>query len=654
MRDKPYLFNEFFSSDRDESVSPFLTPSSRKYGKHLELKSSILGAICLLTAFIVSFFSTPLSHLFLVFVYFFSGTKALIETIEDLKNFEVNIDVLMTLAAFLSVLIDSAIEGGLLLVLFSLSGAIEDTVSKKSKGALYALNDLAPSYGQVLDEEGHTHPVSIKDIPIGSKLLIKAGEIVPLDGAVVEGSSFVNLVHLTGESEPISKRPGDELAAGSRNLDGRLTISVTKTSQESTLSKIIELVHQAQDSKPKLQKFLDRFGKGYALTIISLFFLFALGLPWVFSIPYLGMEGSIYRALAFLIAASPCALVIATPTAYLSAISACAKKGILLKGGLSLDALASCSQFAFDKTGTLTTAELSLTKCTAFSKNFSEDQALSVAYSLEQNSTHPIAKGLISHAKERNIKQTPLKNFQSLAGYGLKATFLDNDSPLPVFIGNLAYFEKNPALPILEKVKEYIANISSVYCILQLGEDFFVFEFKDYIRKEAKEFLENFKTTCQVELLMLTGDHKHSAYEVAKSLSIDTVYHDLRPEEKLSLISKFSKEKSLAMVGDGINDAPALARASVGIAMGSIGSTAAIDASDIVLLHDDLSLIPWVYQKSKKTIRIVKENLTLALIVILGATTPALLGFIPLWLAVILHEGGTMIVGLNSLRLLKK
>ncbi|MCB1085383.1 MAG: cation-translocating P-type ATPase, partial [Chlamydiia bacterium] len=274
----PYIFDEFFTSGLEESISPFLKKSSRKWAHNLSLKSSLLAGFFLLTAFISSFYILDLSHICLLLVYFLAGTPALLNTIEDIKNLEINIDVLMTLAAFLSFLIGSQMEGGLLLVLFAFSGAMEESVSKKAKGALINLNHLSPTVGVVIGEGGTLFQKSVREIAVGTSLLVRAGEIVPLDGIVSEGSSFVNLVHLTGESVPVSKTKGDEVQAGSRNLDGTLTINVTKTSAESTLSKIIKLIHEAQGMKPKLQRFLDKFGKQYAITNLSHFFLFALTL----------------------------------------------------------------------------------------------------------------------------------------------------------------------------------------------------------------------------------------------------------------------------------------------------------------------------------------------------------------------------------------
>ncbi len=640
----PYVFDEFFTSGLEESISPFLEKTSRKWAHNLSLKSSLAAGFFLLSSYITAYFIPDLSYFFLLLVYFLAGTPALLRTFEDIKNLEINIDVLMTLAAFLSFIIGSQMEGGLLLVLFAFSGAMEESVSKKAKGALINLHHLSPTVGMVVGEDGTLFQKSVREIDVGTRLLVRAGEVVPLDGNVVDGSSFVNLVHLTGESIPVSKTQGDAVQAGSRNLDGTLTIEVTKTSAESTLSKIIKLINKAQEMKPKLQRFLDKFGKRYAITIISLFFLFALTLPWVFSISYFGVEGSVYRALTFLIAASPCALIIATPTAYLSAINACARKGILLKGGIALDTFAGCQTIAFDKTGTLTTGKLACIGVeTIGTPDYSIKDAVSIASALERHVTHPMAEAICQFADKRKIPPATITDFQSVPGFGLKGIATLDGIKVEVKIGNEVFISPNKPL---DKKGVMIS-------FLQIGTSLFDFRFEDALRPGVKEVLGSLKEKG-LEVAMLTGDHEESAAIVAKELSIDKTYADLRPEHKLDIISKLSSEKHLAMVGDGINDAPALMRASVGISMGEIGSATAIDASDIVLLQDDLALISWLHKKAKKTMLIVRENLTLALTVIFLAVAPALLGVIPLWLAVVLHEGGTVLVGLNSLRLLRK
>jgi len=653
----PFLFDEFFASGKEESISPFLSPSSRVWGKNLPLKTALASAGFLLLAFLFSFYLPPLSHLFLLIVYFLSGTPALLGAIDDMRNLDINIDVLMTLAALLSVIIGSGMEGALLLVLFEFSAAMENMVTEKTKGTLAHLNQLTPRVGCVISENGTLFEKSVREIGTKTHLLVKAGEIVPLDGIVIEGSSFVNLFHLTGESHPVPKKVHDDVPAGARNLDGTLTIEVTRTSTDSTLSRIITLITQAQEAKPRLQRVLDRFGKWYAMTIIGLFIFFALTLPYFLSLPYFGAEGGIYRALAFLIAASPCALIIATPTAYLSAISSCARKGILLKGGVVLDALASCSKIAFDKTGTLTTGKLSLIEIEPICGNGKSETAIAIAHALERNAVHPIAEAINAYAQLHRIKPYPITDFKSIPGFGLQAAMEKNGTLQNAYIGHADYISMHipetirsqwtALLPVLKKE-------GHLNTILLIGDELYAFHFLDAVRPQTKEVIAELKSKLHLHPIMLTGDHPDIAAAIANQVGIDEVYANLRPEDKLEKVSAFAQKEGLMMVGDGINDAPALARSTVGISMGKIGSATAVDASDVVFLNDDLSLLGWLNRKAHKTHAIVKQNITLALFVILFATTPALLGIVPLWVAVILHEGGTVLVGINSLRLLKR
>ncbi|MBM3197678.1 MAG: cation-translocating P-type ATPase [Chlamydiae bacterium] len=644
-RSSPYVFDEFFASGKEESISPFLTSSSRSYGKNLSLKASLVSAASLLIALGLQFFWIDLAHIFLLLVYVLSGTPALIQALKDIRNFEVNIDVLMTLAALLSILIGSGFEGALLLVLFELSASMELAVIRKTKEAVSHLNKLSPTKVYLWSEEGFLLEKSLQEVTVGMKIFVQAGEIIPLDGIVVEGSSSVTLSHLTGESIPLSRGVGDPVVAGACNLDGSLTVEVSHSSQDSTLHKIIEMITHAQEAKPKLQRWIDRLDKGYACVIICLTLLFALLLPLFFQLPYLGKEGAIYRALTFLIAASPCALVIATPTAYLSAISSCAKRGILLKGGIILDALARCKKIAFDKTGTLTTGNL---VCSAMqplnpaAEALGLSTALSVAGSLERHVKHPMATAILAKMQKEAVSFVPLEELKSFPGSGVQALY----SSTPCFVGSRSFLA--PKLPFA--LPSF--DVGSTQTYLLIGEALFVFFFEDEIRQEAKSLLKRLHLEG-INTMMLTGDEEHNAHLVAKEVGIDQVFWKLKPEDKLQKIDTLSLEGDLIMVGDGVNDAPALARASVGISMGKVGSSTAIDVSDVVFLHDDLSSLDWLVKKAHKTLRIIKQNLALALGVILLATTPALLGFVPLWLAVILHEGGTLLVGLNSLRLLR-
>lgn len=654
----PYIFDEFLASGREESISPFLTKTSRNWGRNLSLKRSILAAIFLTIGFGCSFYSSSLGYLFLTFVFYLTGIPALLNTIEDLKNYEINIDMLMTLAAFLSLGIGSGFEGGLLLVLFELSSSMEQAVNLKTKSALHHLQKISPSTAHVLQEDQSFHEKNIREVNLKDKIFVKMGEIVPLDGVLVEGSSSFNLVHLTGESLPVTRKAGDEIFSGSQNMESAIILEVTKTSAESTLSRIIKLISEANESKPKLQRWLDRFGRIYSLSIISLTLFFACFLPFIFSIPYTGEEGGIYRALAFLIAASPCALILATPTAYLSAISSCAKKGILLKGGIILDALAKCKQIAFDKTGTLTKGSLEFKQIDLIQRGkieVNEMLALQVAGSLEQHVVHPIAQAIEEKIRHDQLKLLKLEYFSHKPGYGLEGKITLHGKECLVAIGLAPFIAeklKENEKAALEKTLKQIQKQEEVLATLLIEHSIFILHFADTTRDQSQALIQ--KLQKNLTPIMLTGDHESIAKQVGAKLGIEKIFSNLRPEDKLCLVEKLSADSGLVMVGDGMNDAPALARATVGVAMGKIGSHAAIDASDVILLRDEIDMIDWLYKKAKMTSRIVLENLIFALTVICFATLPALLGWIPLWLAVLLHEGGTVLVGCNSLRLLKK
>lgn len=652
----PIYFEEFFELGLHETVSPFLKPSSRKWGAYLTLKSALLAALLLILSFALSFYPATqfISYFALILVYFLAGIPSLIESIQDLVDFEINIDILMTLAAFSSFIIGSGMEGALLLVLFALSGSIEDAVTSRAKNSISSLNKLSPTKATVLEVDGTLIERALADIQVGTKILVKAGQIVPLDGIVVEGISSVNLVHLTGENLPLTKKVGDEVSAGGRNLEGALVLNVTQTSTDSTLAKIIQLVTQAQEARPHLQRWFDRLSRSYAIAIILLAGFFALSFPFLFHIPFLGIEGSVYRALAFLIAASPCALIIALPIAYLSAISVCARKGILLKGGIVLDALASCSCMAFDKTGTLTTGELTcegIEQIDPLSKE-EENHFLSIAHAMERNAVHPIARSILQYAQQLKIPAAPLTEFKATPGYGLVA--LANGIPAYMGHPDLIFDKLTPKQKesLIKKI-EAIQSKGELIAVMLYGSKVALFRFHDTLRPQIRQTLKALHQ-WNMETIMLTGDHVESAQRIAKEAGMDQVHANLRPEDKLNWVINLSEKRGLAMIGDGINDAPALARATVGIAMGKVGSTAAIDAADIVLLHDNIDVVDWLVAKAHQTEKVVKQNLAVAVLAILIASIPSLIGLVPLWLAVVMHEGGTVLVGLNALRLLRK
>lgn len=637
----PYTFDEFFASQQQETVSPFLTPNSRRWAKNLALKSSIFSAVALAVAFVLHFFLPSLSYFLLTFIYFITGVPALIHAWENIRNWEINIDILMTLAAFASLILGAPLEGALLLVLFSLSGSLEETVSFKAKSALHTLHNLAPKEAFFITESGDLVQKSVHELQVGDHIFVKAGDTIPLDGIVISGISSMNISHLTGESLPIPIEKGSEVTSGGINMDAGISVEVSKQSSESTLTSIIQLIKKAHRSKAKVEKLLDKFGKHYSFTIMLLALVLSLALP-LFGLPLFGFEGSIYRALTFLITASPCALIIATPTAYLSAISSCASKGILLRGGITFDALATCKHLSFDKTGTLTEGSLLCDKFLPLNKEaeeMDEKYALSIAATLETEIVHPIASAIIEFSKEKGITNLSHTHFSHTPGQGISAIIGRKKVKLG---SDIFLFGQKKELPLSGKMSAY----------LQVGEAIFLFLFQDKIKPSAKKTIETLQS-LGIETAMLSGDSEENASLVAENIGLEKVYSSLTPEAKLNLVESLAS-KGHAMVGDGINDAPSLARSTVGIAMGKMGSALAIESSDIVLLQDDLSTIPWVIKKARSTKKIIRQNLSLSLGVIFFASLFALLGSIPLWLGVILHEGGTLLVGLNSLRLLKK
>ncbi len=652
-------FSDFFSSGRGENISPFLTRSSKKWARNLSLKTSLFAAFLLAAAFVCSFFPLlmPFSFFLRVIIYFLVGIPSLIPALEEIRSFRINIDVLMLSAAFLSIFIHSSLEGALLLVLFSVSSAMETFVTQKAKGALNDLSKMAPTSARVLNQRGKIVEKSVKDVQPADLIYVRSGEVIPLDGEITEGSSSLDISHLTGESIPIAVREGSVVPSGAVNLEGTLRIKVTKTGSYSTVAQIIRLIYEAQSARPKLQSWFDRFGEKYSLFVILSALFFAIFLPVFYpAVSYMGPEGSIYRALAYLIAASPCALIIAVPIAYISAISSGAKEGIIVKGGMIFDTLAKITAVAFDKTGTLTSGILECVGVTLpdGEKPASLHKPLSVAYALENHAVHPLAEAIIAYAERNGITPCPVDRCKAIPGRGIEGIVLYEGRNVPVAIGNADYISGKVDAQSQKMLESFKNEKGSLLTFLWIEGEIFRFEFMDHLRVDAKGVLQNIKEKLGLNIYILSGDNEESVQRIAKDLPVDKYFGLLKPEDKPELIEKFSKREGMVMVGDGMNDTPALARASVGISMGRLGSHMAIEVSDVVLIKDDLSLIYYLILKARKTLAVVKQNVFFASFMILAVALPALYGIIPLWLAVVCHEGGTVLVGLNSLRLLKR
>ncbi|KAK6237700.1 hypothetical protein QUC31_003169 [Theobroma cacao] len=639
----------------------------------------------------------PLQNSFLFVAFPLVGVSAALDAITDIAGGKVNIHVLMALAAFASVFMGNALEGGLLLAMFNLAHignwllAAEEFFTSRSMVDVKELKENYPDSVLVLNLDDDNLPnvsnlsyrnVPVHDVEVGSYILVGTGEAVPVDCEVFQGSATITTEHLTGEIKPLEAKVGDRIPGGARNLDGRMIVKVTKTWKESTLSRIVQLTEEAQLNKPKLQRWLDEFGERYSKVVVVLSVTIAVLGPFLFKWPFISTavcRGSIYRALGLMVAASPCALAVA-PLAYAIAVSSCARKGILLKGGQVLDALASCHTVAFDKTGTLTTGGLMFkaiepiyghfignkkTNFTSCCIPSCEVEALAVAAAMEKGTTHPIGRAVVDHSIGKDLPSVSVESFEYFPGRGLIATLNSAKSGtregkmLKASLGSVEFItslckSEDESRKIRAAVNASTYGSDFVHAALSVNEKVTLIHLEDRPRPGVLDVISELKDQAKLRVMMLTGDHKSSAWRVANAVGINEVYCSLKPEDKLNHVKRISRETGggLSMVGEGINDAPALAAATVGIVLAHRASATAIAVADVLLLRDNISCVPFSIAKARQTTSLVKQNVALALTCIILASLPSVLGFLPLWLTVLLHEGGTLLVCLNSVRAL--
>ncbi|KAB2004675.1 hypothetical protein ERO13_D11G203500v2 [Gossypium hirsutum] len=633
----------------------------------------------------------PLQNSFLVLAFPLVGVSAALDAITDIAGGKVNIHVLMALAAFASVFMGNALEGGLLLAMFNLAHIAEEFFTSRSMIDVKELKENYPDSALVLNLDDDNLPnvsdlsyrsIPVHDVEVGSYILVTTGEAVPVDCEVFHGSATITIEHLTGEIKPLEAKAGDRIPGGARNLDGRMIVKVLKTWKESTLSRIVQLTEEAQLNKPKLQRWLDEFGEQYSKVVVVLSVAIAVLGPFLFKWPFISTavcRGSIYRALGLMVAASPCALAVA-PLAYATAVSSCARKGILLKGGQVLDALASCHTVAFDKTGTLTTGGLMFkaiepiyghiignkkTNFTSCCVPNCEVEALAVAAAMEKGTTHPIGRAVVDHSIGKDLPSVSVESFEYFPGKGLIATLNSAESGtrggkmLKASLGSIEFITSLCKSEVESRKIRAAVNASSygtdfVHAALSVDEKVTLIHLEDRPRPGVLDVISELKDKAKVRVMMLTGDHKLSAWRVANAVGINEVYCSLKPEDKLNHVKRISGDMGggLIMVGEGINDAPALAAATVGIVLAHRASATAIAVADVLLLQDNISGVPFSIAKARQTTSLVKQNVALALTCIILASLPSVLGFLPLWLTVLLHEGGTLLVCLNSIRAL--
>ena len=591
--------------------------------------------------------------------YVFGGWYGLKGAIETLRHGAVDIDLLMIVAALGALSIGAPFEGAMLLFLFSLSNTLQHYAIGRSRRAIRALVEMRPDEAQIL-RDGEEVTVPIDEVTVGDVFVVRPGDRIPLDGAVTSGEGTVDQASLTGESVPVPKEPGDEVFGGTINESGSLEIEVTRQAHESAISRLINMVERAQSEKAPTQRLIDRLEQPYVLGVFGLT-IAAIAVPLA-----LGSEftDTFYRAMTLMVAASPCAVIISTPAAVLSAIASGGRQGVLFKGGEHVETAANIDAVAFDKTGTLTRGETQLTdvfvRDVPTDEPLTTDGLLSLAASVQARSEHHLARATVAEAEDRSLAVPDARRFQSVAGKGVRAD-VDGDT---IHIGNRSYFEtvlEDAAIeglePGLDRLQTLEAEGKTSVLVAREGRGEVTvlgwLAFTDTVRPGAAEMIDDLRSLGVEHIVMLTGDNERVAQQIADEVGIDEVQAELLPEEKVATIEELvDRYENVAMVGDGVNDAPALATATLGIAMGGAGTDVALETADVVLMGDDIGKIPYVLGLGRTTRRTLTVNLAIAFGAIGLMVGAILLRGIPLPLAVVGHEGSTVLVSLNGLRLL--
>ncbi len=609
--------------------------------------TTLAGIFAIIGLFLQQLDHTGLSVLpFYLIAIVLGGYPFALKGLKEARHFTLGMNFLMSIAVIGAIIIGEWAEAAMVVFLFSLAQLLESASIHRARRSIQSLINLAPHMALLKSRTG-TMEKPVEEISAGDVILIKPGNRIPLDGEVVMGSSRVNQAPITGESLPIEKQQGDSVFAGTLNQDGVLEIKVTKPFKDSTLSRIIHLVEEAQSQRAPVQQIVEKFARIYTPAVVIFAFLLAITPPLLWGGQF---DVWFYRALVLLVISCPCALVISTPVTLVSALTNAARLGILIKGGAYLENFHKLRVLAFDKTGTLTYGKLSLLQTVPLN-GYSEAEVLKIAASLESNSEHAVAAAISGYADSKGIKPIKTQNFKAQPGRGAEAN-LDGET---YYIGNHRFFEENgrcdPKVhPHLEKIEAkkqtavILGNSSTVIA---------VFSIADEIRPEAKKVIRLLRDEGISRTVMLTGDNQVTATSISEGVGMDEVYADLLPENKVETIRKLNDRfENVGMVGDGVNDAPALAVATIGISMGVSGSDAAIETSDISLMKDDLYNLVYLKRLSHKTSRIIRQNIFLSLFLKAAFLILAIPGIATLWMAVFADMGASLMVIFNGLRTL--
>ena len=613
----------------------------------LQMTLSIVGGVLLAVGFIYQQFISPgdqtVSRAIYLIAMICAGLFPAKAALNSVKSGIADIETLMVLAAVGAGFLGAFFEGAFLLFLFSLGHALEHRAMDQARHAVEALGKLRPNkafikHGQDIVEQ------DVQTVQRGDIMLVRAGDRVPLDGTILVGNSMLDQATITGESVPVARGPGDEVFAGTINTDGTLEVEVKKLSSESMLARIVDMVSEAEAQKGASQKLAQRLEKTFVPIILVA--APALSLVLLF-IAHETLTNSVLRGISLLVAASPCALAIATPAAVLSAVARAAKGGVLIKGGVHLETLGKVDSIAFDKTGTLTVGKPSIVAVNR-QEGITEEEIIAAAACAESHSSHPLATAILDSAKSRGIKYVSPERSEAVHGQGIKATVNGKS----IWAGNSSMFSSLPE-SIAASVYALEADGKTVVIVRQDEQFLGVLGIADTIRPETIHVLKALKLLGIGRSVMLSGDNQTVARAIATQIGIDEARAPLMPDEKAKILRGLSNAGGVAMVGDGVNDAPALAAASVGIAIGGSGSDAALETADLVLMSKGLEQLPFAVELAREATKKIRQNLTIALGVSSLLIIATVCGWVQITQAVILHEGSTLIVLFNGLSLIR-
>jgi heavy metal translocating P-type ATPase len=580
---------------------------------------------------------------------YYFGKEALEEL---LREREVGIELLMLVAAVVATVMGQPMEGAMLAFLYSISEAAEGFTEEKTRSAIRALMDLAPKVALVR-RDGRDIELPVEELVLEDVFLVRPGQAVPTDGIVLTGASSVNQAPVTGESAPVEKAPGDKVFAGSINGEGALKVKATATFANNTIARIIQMVEEAQEKKGKSQRFIERFGHRYSPLVLLGGVLLALLPPLL-----LGWDWGTWmtRATVFVVAAAPCALVISIPITLVATLGTAARRGILIKGGTYVEQLASIRVVALDKTGTLTRGEPEVTDFRLLaslpSDIQSEEQVLAVAAGIERSSQHPLARAIVRYADGRNIQSVQIDGFRSLTGAGASARALGTE----VYIGSPKLFEELGVAmdAVKDAIEEPQRQGKTVVLLGQQKGLWALLAVRDNVRPNARAAIQALHQAGVEKVVMLTGDNQRTAEVIAREVGIDEIHAGLSPEDKVLRVREMAKTHGhVAMVGDGVNDAPALAEATIGVAMGAAGTDVALETADVALMGDDLERLAYALELARRNHAVVRQNLALSAVVIIALVAGALTGTFTLPVAVIAHEISEFVVIGSGLRMLR-